>query len=433
MPCAIRIRSGPSECHYIGSTLALNESNYELSNQLTEFTLSGVPALNGFCIANIPDEAFAYLLWAETPEHMEDVYDCKKLTPNEEARQAVIRELITTEADYIRHLISIVEVFIAAAHALQDSGKLLDIDTERLFSNIPDVLNASLYFWDITIYPMIIDAREKSAPFNTELMAAGFCRFRELFQPYEKYVNEQTKALDYLRSLSGNADFMTYLKWCHSHKSCNRLQLSDIMVKPMQRLTKYSLILRRIIAHTDTEPERTNLIAMESFAKNYVLDLNRSIRQREELEKLDYISSSIDVYEIDFKDEDLDRYFRMFSQLNLKAPMVNCLPTHSRTLIHQGDLRFRDAVKEMEVRAFLLTDMLLICKKLSKGSAHPYKLIRPKYMVDRMLHFSKITTRSNNRDLVGLIFVVLDEVGTAFQTFILTETTKDPSQTPTLK
>lgn len=53
-------------------------------------------------------------------------------------------------------------------------------------------------------------------------MSPGFCRFRDLLQPYEKYVNEQKKALDYLRSLSANTDFMTYLTWCHGHKSCNR-------------------------------------------------------------------------------------------------------------------------------------------------------------------------------------------------------------------
>lgn len=41
------------------------------------------------------------------------------------------------------------------------------------------------------------------------------------------------------------------------------------MVKPMQRLTKYSLILRRIIAHTETEPERTSLIAMVSCTTAY--------------------------------------------------------------------------------------------------------------------------------------------------------------------
>lgn len=61
-------------------------------------------------------------------------------------------------------MLGCLQVFIAAAHALQDAGKLLDIDTEKLFTNIPDVLNASLYFWETTIYPMIADAYEKQAP-----------------------------------------------------------------------------------------------------------------------------------------------------------------------------------------------------------------------------------------------------------------------------
>lgn len=50
----------------------------------------------------------------------------------------------------------------------------------------------------------------------------------------------------------------------------------------------------------------------------------------------------------------MDRYFKMFSQLNLKAPMPNCLPTHSRTLIHEGDLRFKDNVKEARPITYLL-------------------------------------------------------------------------------
>ncbi|XP_073951724.1 uncharacterized protein isoform X2 [Choristoneura fumiferana] len=410
-----------------------SEANYELANLLAEFTRNGVPPLSGFNFTNISDPAYSFLIWAESTRNIEEVYDWKTLSPNEEARQAVIRELIRTEADYIRHLTSVVEVFMAAAHVLQDNGKMLDVDTSRLFSNIPDVLNASLAFWEITMYPMLADAVNNGHPYNTEFLSTGFCRFRDLFQPYEKYVSEQSKALDYLRSLSNNSDFMTYLSWCHAQKSCNRLQLSDMMAKPMQRLTKYSLILRRIITHTDAEPERTSLIAMESFAKNYVLDLNRSIRQREELEKLGALAGSIDVLEMDYKDDDMDRYFKMFSQLNLKAPMLNCLPTHSRTLIHEGDLRFKDNVKEIEVRVFLLTDMMLICKKLSKGSSPLYKLIRPKYMVDRMIYFPKLSSRNNKDIMVALIFVLLDEVGTSCHCFTLTELAKEPNPQGTIK
>lgn len=400
------------------------EANFELSALLTEFTKNGVPPIRGFALANICKEAFDYLVWAEEPPNLEQVYDCKKLPSNEEARQAVVRELVNTESIYIRHLTAIVEVFIAAAHALQDMGKLLEVDTERLFTNIPDVLNASLHFWELTFYPMIIDAVQNKVPFNTELMSPGFCRFRDLFYPYEKYVNTQSKALDYFRSLSSNPDFIAYISWCHAHKSCNRLQLSDIMVKPMQRLTKYALIIRRIITHTDTEPERTSLIAMESFAKNYVIDINRTIRQREEIEKIEMLSNIIESYEVEFKDEDLDRCFRMYANLNLKAPMVNCIPSQMRTLIYEGDLRFKDSVKEIEVRAFLLTDMLLICKKISKGSTYQYKMIRPKFMVDKIVPFPKYNPRTT-KDLLSLVYVVVDEVGSAYNAFALSEPSKE--------
>ncbi|CAB3225135.1 unnamed protein product [Arctia plantaginis] len=313
---------------------------------------------------------------------------------------------------------------MATAHALQDMGMMLDIETSRLFTNTPDILNASLYFWEASLYPMLQDAASNGVPFNTELMAPGFCRFNDLFFPYEKYMLEQTKALDYLRSLNNNTEFMTYLTWCHSQKACNRLQLSDIMVKPMQRLTKYSLILRRIIAHTETEPERTNLRAMETFTKNFVVDLNRSIRQREELEKIDQLLATIEPYEIEFKDDDMEKYFRVYSGLNLKAPMVGCGPNHSRTLIHQGDLRFKDNAKEIEARVFLLTDMILICKKVSsKGGSPQYKLIRPKFFIDHVISFPRFAR--NAKDPTALIFVVVDEVGSSHFTFALSDINKD--------
>lgn len=39
-------------------------------------------------------------------------------------------------------------------------------------------------------------------------------------------------------------------------------------------------------------------------------------------------------------------YFKKTSHINLKAPMQGCLPTHSRSIVHQGDVRFKDHMKE---------------------------------------------------------------------------------------
>ncbi|XP_045509793.1 uncharacterized protein LOC123705174 [Colias croceus] len=409
-----------------------NEANYELQNLLAEFSKNGVPSLQGFVAATIPDEALSYLMWSEKSGCLESIFDWKTLPETEQAKQAVIRELVSTEADYIQHLIVIVEIFIAAAHALQDNGKMLEVDTERLFSNIPDLLNANLTFWNLTFYPMVKEAVENNEPYKSELMANGFCRFHEVFQPYEKYMNEQAKMMDYFRSIQADPEFSTYLTWCYTHKSCNRLQLSDLLVKPMQRLTKYSLILSRVAVYTGGTDETGSLKAMESFVKCYVTDLNRSMRQREELEQLDELTCTIEPYELEFKDEEMEKLFKCNSALNLRHPMAHCALSHYRSVILDSEFRFKDHIgKEVEVRVILLTDLMMICKKQSKGNVLPYKMIRPKIFLARLIHAQRLIKNVNQ--LYGHLFLLVDECGSSMGCFSLTESSKDPTPAQSLK
>ena len=40
-------------------------------------------------------------------------------------------------------------------------------------------------------------------------------------------------------------------QWCEEHRSCtDRLKLNDLLVKPMQRVTKYPLLLKAIYNKT---------------------------------------------------------------------------------------------------------------------------------------------------------------------------------------
>lgn len=45
------------------------------------------------------------------------------------------------------------------------------------------------------------------------------------------------------------------IQWCESRPECNRLELKQLLVSPMQRLTRYSLLLSAIAKKT-TEPEQ---------------------------------------------------------------------------------------------------------------------------------------------------------------------------------
>jgi len=55
------------------------------------------------------------------------------------------------------------------------------------------------------------------------------------------------------------------LQWCETQKDCNRLKLMDILVMPMQRLTRYSLLLKAVYKNTENEDQRTELIQMVKF------------------------------------------------------------------------------------------------------------------------------------------------------------------------
>ena len=40
-------------------------------------------------------------------------------------------------------------------------------------------------------------------------------------------------------------------QWCESQKACGRLKLADLLVKPLQRLTKYKLLLYAVKSPLD--------------------------------------------------------------------------------------------------------------------------------------------------------------------------------------
>ena len=51
-------------------------------------------------------------------------------------------------------------------------------------------------------------------------------------------------------------------QWCETQRDCNRLRLVDILVIPMQRITKYSLLLKAVLKNTDDPNQRHDLIEM---------------------------------------------------------------------------------------------------------------------------------------------------------------------------
>ena len=110
----------------------------------------------------------------------------------------------------------------------------------------------------------------------------------EIFSPYFKYCAEQTACQQYCKeqdrdnqvfkaylavsevvvvivvwsvSISGNSFHFSF-QWCETQRDCNRLRLIDILVRPMQRLTKYSLLLKAVLKKTDDANQKKDLVEM---------------------------------------------------------------------------------------------------------------------------------------------------------------------------
>lgn len=66
---------------------------------------------------------------------------------------------------------------------------------------------------------------------------------------------------------------LLYLQWAEAQKQCNRLKLTDLLVKPMQRLTKYSLLLQAILKTTDDNRQRRHVLEMVKYLCIYFINL----------------------------------------------------------------------------------------------------------------------------------------------------------------
>ena len=113
-------------------------------------------------------------------------------------------------------------------------------------------------------------------------------------------------------------------QWAETHKQCNRLKLADMLAKPHQRLTKYPLLLKRVLKKTDEPSARdivNNMVRGQRQAassrvisrlgsvcnpvsllkvatvEGFINSVDSQMRQRQERQKLATTSARIDSYE----------------------------------------------------------------------------------------------------------------------------------------
>uniref|UniRef100_UPI00398E85F0 pleckstrin homology domain-containing family G member 5-like isoform X3 n=1 Tax=Pristiophorus japonicus TaxID=55135 RepID=UPI00398E85F0 len=310
----------------------------------------------------------------------------EKLTRKQCHQQEALWELLNTEAAYIKKLRVITDLFLCCLVNLQESGLLVEVDPKKLFCNVQEIIRLHQTLWRDVMAPVLQTARQRKTLLNPTDFHKGFKTFGVHFKPYIQYCMEEEGCMEYMRNhLRDNDLFRIYLTWAETHKQCNRLKLSDMLVKPHQRLTKYPLLLKSILKKTDDPHARDAIVSMVSSVESFIAHVNSRMRQRQEQQRLAEIINRIDAYEVvDGSSDEVEKVLKEFCRLDLTAPMIGTSPNDTRQLLLEGGLRMKEGKdSKMDVYCFLFTDIFLITKPVKK--MEKTKVIRQPLLVDKII------------------------------------------------
>ncbi|XP_067873355.1 pleckstrin homology domain-containing family G member 5-like isoform X2 [Heterodontus francisci] len=335
----------------------------------------------------------------------------EKLTRKQCHQQEALWELLNTEVAYIKKLRVITDLFLCCLMKLQESGLLTEVEPKKLFCNVQEIIQLHQKLWREVMAPVLQAARESKTLLDPTHFHKGFKTFGVRFKPYLQYCMEEESCMEYIRNhLRDNDLFRIYITWAETHKQCNRLKLSDMLVKPHQRLTKYPLLLKSILKKTDDTHARDAIISMVSSVESFITHVNSRMHQRQQQQRLAEIISRIDSYEVvDGSSDEVEKILKEFCRLDLSAPMLGTSPDDIRQLLLEGSLRMKEGKdSKMDVYCFLFTDIFLITKPVKK--MEKAKVIRQPLLMD------KIVCREL-RDPGSFLLIYLNEFHSAIGAF----------------
>uniref|UniRef100_A0A8C8H8W9 Rho guanine nucleotide exchange factor 11 n=1 Tax=Oncorhynchus tshawytscha TaxID=74940 RepID=A0A8C8H8W9_ONCTS len=291
---------------------------------------------------------FPVALLPDAPALEEDVVDSHNwqetvapqvlatLCPREVDRQAVIYELLTTEASHLRTLRVLDQVFFQKMRCVLSSEELACI-----FPNLPQVYE---------LHASLCEAMKKrrESPIVQGIGDIMLARFEgvagEEFQEQASHLcSQQSQALELIKNKQRkDPRFAHIIQECEASPHCRRLQLKDLLVSETQRLTKYPLLLDNILKHTEAgSTDLPPLQQAQACCRGILQAVNEVVRETEHRQRLNQYQRRLD-----------------------PTPQFKSLDLTSKRMIHEGPLTWKVSKdKTLEIQALLLSDLLVLLQR----------------------------------------------------------------------
>ncbi|XP_072184785.1 intersectin-1 isoform X8 [Excalfactoria chinensis] len=285
-----------------------------------------------------------------------DLHLLDMLTPTERKRQGYIHELIVTEENYVNDLQLVTEIF---QKPLMESELLTEKEVAMIFVNWKELIMCNIKLLKA------LRVRKKMSGEKMPVKMIGDILTAQLphMQPYIRFCSCQLNGAALIQQKTDEVpEFKEFVKRLAMDPRCKGMPLSSFLLKPMQRVTRYPLIIKNIIENTpENHPDHSHLKHALEKAEELCSQVNEGVREKENSDRLEWIQAHVQCEGL--------------SEQLVFNSVTNCLGP--RKFLHSGKLY--KAKSNKELYGFLFNDFLLLTQIIKPlGSSGTDKVFSPK-------------------------------------------------------
>ncbi|CAJ1057087.1 A-kinase anchor protein 13 [Xyrichtys novacula] len=281
----------------------------------------------------------------------------KALKKDEIKRQDVIYELYQTEFHHVRTLRIMSEVYYKG---LQKELQLDTLTMDKIFPMLDDLLDMHMLFFSQLLERKRASSSEGQSNNNFLICSVGDillqqfsgCSADRMKKVYGKFCSRHNEAVNLYKDLyAKDKRFQASIKRMMSSSIVRRLGIPECILLVTQRITKYPVLLQRILQHTkESDEDHSRVCEALRCVKELISAVDSKVNEQEKKQRLREVYSRTDSKSI----------MRMKSgQMFAKEDLVR-----GRKLLHDGALQLKNSAGRLkDVQAMLLSDVLVFLQE----------------------------------------------------------------------
>uniref|UniRef100_A0A8C4Z0I2 Uncharacterized protein n=1 Tax=Gadus morhua TaxID=8049 RepID=A0A8C4Z0I2_GADMO len=279
------------------------------------------------------------------------------LTKDQTKRQDVIYELMQTEMHHVRTLRIMSEVY---GKGLLRDAQLEQAAVDRMFPGLDDLLEIHTLF-----LTLLLDRRERRAGPDAVEGGAVVHRVGDLLlgqfsgasgelmkRVYGRFCGCHNEAVNFYKDLlNKDKHFQVSVKVRMSSSVVRRLGIPECILLVTQRITKYPVLIQRILQYTDeSEEEHGELSQALTTVKEVLAAVDTRVNEKEKRRRLEDVHARMESKSITRM-----RSGQMFAREDL---------IRGRRLLREGALQLKNSQGRMkDVIALLLSDVFVFLQE----------------------------------------------------------------------